>query len=620
MVSPGLRPSLALGLLAASLACVESKPFFDDDIPLDLLHVGAALISDKGVVRRMTPLTNTRELPVMARSEDEKVWYFGWSSRLEEAGVDLEALRAEPLVPAPDCRGGLPRPSWNFEIPAEGDRGRTFEQEEPLPARITHPSLLLECSSDGFLRPEAAKPPELYANFSIENTCPGSLCQGSLSVDAECRLDIDLGRCVSQRQSGYLGRGGQSCVEPGLGCENVARDEDALLSIACRVGPEPCTFHFYQPERPLQLSIDRVQVAPPLSGAEVDLLPQRVPPFAAAFGRLQHLAVGQERVIALTRADPVWDPTCQDETSPAQLVELETAPLRAGPSAAPGLPCLRLLALDHEDALFGVYGVYPELHLAAFDESGAVTRTRRIPASAPAAVGSYVPIEFTYDAASESLALALHTPAVGGEDRLVFATRDLRTVRTSTLSGLQVSGMRRGRNREGDARLVLAELTQSLAIWWKPWEPREESGAGLVTPFYRQPLIGAAPFRKGSVIGLFADESPGMSRAFISSIGPFEVFAFFEGVIDATAMVEFGSEEEENERFFIAGRERGARRLGTAVLAEYGRSRPRRLLAGARIIGEGIVAGGDQDAAGRAWLYLPWSGAVVRVDPPVAEL
>lgn len=615
MGSPSLRARLGLLGLVSSLACLESKAFFDDDIPLDVVHVGAALVSDNGVVRRMSPLGTPSEMPVMARAEGDRVWYFGWSNRLSEAGLDLEALRSEPLIATPDCRAGLPRPNWNFEIPASGELGRLLSPEE-LPSGITHPSILAVCDPQGVLRPESAKPPELYANQSLENSCPGSLCTGTLELGADCRLNASLGRCVGQPQTGFLDRDRNACIEPGAGCRDLGPSREALLSLACQVGPEECIFRFHQPEAPVALSLERLPIAPPMSGPELELAPLRAPPYPRSFGRLQHLAVGAERVVALVRDDLSWSADCQDETERARLVELQAVPLAVAATGAPDLSCLRLLALDHEGTLFGVYGVYPELRVAAFNPDGTVARTRPISSSGPLAPGSYVPIDLVYDAESETLALALHAQNLELDDRLVFVSRDLGRVRTSTLAERQISSLRLGSNREGESRLVLAELTQSLALWWKPWEAQEESGAGLVNPFFRLPLIGAAPFRKGSVVGLFADTTPGMSRASSVSFGAFESFAFFEGTIDGTTLVEFPSEDETKERLYIAGRERVEGRLGSAVIAEYGYSHPRRMKAGARVIGEGVVLGGDRDAAGRAWLYLPWSGTVVRVDPP----
>lgn len=605
------RPYL-LGLALLLCGCLKSEAFFDDDIPVDIEHVGVAVLSEKGVVRRISPLHTPRDTPPILREAGDRVWYFGWTSALLEAEVDLDLLRGEPLIARPDCRPGLPEPTWSVTV--ESGAEQIARPRAPILA-LSHPSLLGSCPTENLVRPESEKPTELYSNVSVRNSCLGSICQVEIQVRDECRVDIDLGRCVGQAQSGFVDRHGRICVDESFGCEQRPTAADALISFACQVGPNECRFSVYQPEEALPISFEKVRVAPPLAAQLVSTLPQRVPLFASHSGHVPDLAVGSERVSALVRSDVTLQPDCSDEATPAALVELGGSPLQVTSRAEPSLPCLRVLAMDHEDRLFGVYGVYPELHFAAFDASGAVQATRRIPDSAPLETGAYVPVDLAYDPESETLALALHTESFAGEDRLVFASRDLRTVQTSTLTRLRISSLRTGRNREDEPRLVLAEPTQSLAVWWKPWAFMEESGAGLVSAGIRQTLLSAAPFGEGWVIGLFGDETPAMTLSRYGSIGAFDVFWFFEGVADGTLLVEQGSEEQENHRVLIAGRERGAGALGTAWIGQF-RSQPARIQAGSRVLGEGIVTGGHRDAAGNAWLALPWSGEVLRIDAP----
>jgi hypothetical protein len=278
-----------------------------------------------------------------------------------------------------------------------------------------------------------------------------------------------------------------------------------------------------------------------------------------------------------------------------------------------------VLTIDEDDQLYGVYGVYPELYFVRFDANGGVAETRLIPSSQPSDPAVFVPTDLVYDPGTQQLALGLRTELPSGSDRLVFASRDLRSVVTSTLADIRISTVRLGKNTQGEPRLVVTEVRNSTALWWRPLAAMEESSAMLIAPGLRLTLLSAAPFGDGNVIGLFADETSAMTRGRYGTIGAFDSFWFFEALTDGTTIVEMLSADDSERRLFVAGRERGSGSLGRALIAEYQDRPPRLLKAGARVIGAGIVTGGQRDGSGNAWLNLPWGGEVLRIDTSAAS-
>ncbi len=604
---------LAAACLALS-ACLQSEVREDNTVPLGLEHVAAAVATDEGVIRRLSGLWPGSNPPPVLREKGQIAWYFGWDTALREAGLDLQALSEGLLIPRPDCRPGLPPPIWTFEV--SDDRGDGPISEERVP-ELSHPSLLATCPTEHLLRPAEEMPPGLAANISVENDCLADPCFGGIELLDGCQARINLDRCVGEEQAIFVDRLGQLCVDGNRECRNTAPENDAILSMVCTVGPEQCRFHLHQPEEALTISLERVRVASPLSEPSIAQRPNRIPYYAFHGGHVPDLAVGKTRIVALTRSSETTTRDCSDEGTPSTLTTVGGTPLQVLTRAEPGLPCLNVLTMDLEDQLYGVYGVYPELYFVRFDAAGAVESTRRIPSSTPLESAAFAPVDLLYEPESDRLVLALHTEQVQGSDRLVVATRDLREVHTSTLTELSISSIRRGKNPDGARRVVVTESTQSLAIWWQPLILAEESGAGLAAPSLRLGLLTSAPFGDGNVLGFFSEARPAFTRSrsgIPGAIAPPQWF--FESAADATALAEFEWNEGKKRRLFIAARERGAGRLGRALLAEYGQGPQRRLRPGARVIGEGLVTGGQRDDAGNAWLALPWAGEVIRLDAP----
>lgn len=596
--------------LALGLGCGQESSFVA--LPEGVDYVGALLVSSgsaegTGLLRA----DEAREIEVPAQ-HSAFVYGFDQTSLGAALGrVPTEAQIDGALRATSGCEARLPVPAWleGLSLP-DGPALKT----EDAP-RLTA-SWVPELCPDTSMTPPPGTYPSPVLRIGAESSCSGIRC--GVSVDG-CTLRWDLRTCVRGSLSalGQVDFEGRVCAElPECSVERATPSSDATFTCGLTSGSGECKVELYGVPRPLPAEIELVEIHPGREG---------VAPLAQlgrdSLGRgLTWAFVVLTDTVVLSSPSPaeagVPTASCPGN-APSLLSFVDRDPLGLIRTAtAP--PCMIDLAADPDRSSFvAVYGVWPEIYVGRFDESGRELHRRRLDTleGLPEAIQySALEVEVT-PSGRVVLILRDQTSGVGSSvtrsELVVVLGPDLDLVRRSEPLNAELRHLAIG----GETRMLIGDPRDHTIRWF------ELPSLELVSRGAISNLNRAAEFMH--LDHLHGDE------AVLSLAGAFGRFGRVAAALDGEATLRpwaWGDAEPTSssawpldpELRLVAlrpGRWDGTPTSSLSALALFS-TKEDRYLPMASLVGEhGAATRAFTSPEGEVWLMYPWVGRLMRVKP-----
>jgi hypothetical protein len=566
------------------------------DVPEGVEHVALVELDADGRVVRgtpVTPWTPRSALPLITSSSRALV--VGWSAALAPPASE------SPVRAAERCEPALPAPVWAASWTADGFGAAPAE----LPALT---------AAWYFDRCPTAPPPILDAAWS----CDEPRCVPQVARTGPCRVSIDLERCGAGSLEAFQAPDGALCFDPAratLPCARSAGHPEALVAMTCEA-ERTCSLELFDPTRAVApftihsvalTNLPQVDFAvDSVAGVQPDMLNR---------GLAYDLAVAGDRAFVSAPGRGSGAPRCHgridlpsrlrvfDVESLEELEELATSTVGA---------CLGALGRDLHGA--GVLGVFHDLadsewKLARFDRDAELVEAVTIPRLSP----SLAPPGFTIDRllpleARGEVAL-LFRPVADALATSIVTIHDARTLAEKWRTELGSQHVGAGLRLDGDD--VLLTLVPELRLL---------QTIDLVGRRLASERIGIDDGRENTAHDLLV-LGPDADRVIVAQGARKLLHLTREGLRTTSTPLSTDADLTRVERWpaspsllLVAGTIRSVGRLRRAELALYDPA-AKRFLPGAWPVGGGLVSRIVADDAGRAFLLLPWSGTLVRLDP-----
>lgn len=582
-------PRWSFVFVLATLGCVPA-PRLASDVPDDVAWAAVVTLDHAGAIEAspLTPWPRGEGLTVAATQRGD-TFVLGYTAA-QIAALAAEVPPGARLTRAKGCDVPLPAPRWSGRWSAD----RLTPAEASAVPPLTAEWLLDAC-------------PELDARpLAVDASCAETRCAREPTWTSRCRFELDLEACASAgRFAARVGPNGSLCLEPLDTAWSCAPEDEAL---ACTT-PEatPCRLHAELGPWPQPFDLTEVPLvpgAPPFLPEWLRRLGQLRPGAHRTGIAVDMAAVGDTLVVALPRAGAPHE-RCDPRAPAGSLVfvDLETAASRS--VTAP--PCIHAVA-PLPGGFAAAFAEGSSLALGRFDAAGrllhhVLTVHEALPRRLGAGRDQATALLF-----AEGRLLALWG---GGDARAILTahhpetlalerTLDLGTAHHWTLR----PGLRPGELLLLDSRaravrwldLEAWSIVHDEPIPWRP-SPRESDGLfDLVVDHQRMEILVAGSLHPA--LHTLGDRAPHRVRAIHPSatLHPLSLSAL------------------EAPLFFAGGtaqREDGAwRATGSLYDAAAGRFLP-----GSFDLGHGITGPVHRDPTGRLWVLLPWTGALLRLDP-----
>ncbi len=586
-----------LGLLGACPA-PESVPL---ELPGETIFAALLQPDPDGVWRGHGPFLwpEGQGLPSYARP-DAPLRVVGWAAEAIEPLLPSEDISDARLEPALGCEPSLPAPAWAFEIQPDGARGAI----DAGTLRLTAPWLRDRCPSIdglGLLVHVSCRP-----GWCAARGVAGSGCDGTMELSA-----CGLGPLpISSQPTGAI------CVAPAelaaLGCEPLPSEAPVAAAARCTIGARRCEVELYHPAPAPFAQVRRRRLLPvepfaPRSLSEDGTISARALLRAYAhdvevLGDEILVAHGDGQLGGRCDASEQRRPSVLERVDPDELATVGTA-------TAP--PCLRRMLADG-DAVLAVFAEEGDLWIGRFDRGGRRRVARPLDPrdprqrpdddpDRPLAEAVYV-VELLRPTPG-TLAVVLSTDD-DGPRTLVFvvADDDLRPLRRRRLDG--VTAMAAAATPEG-----IALASGRGVIWLDPASLADRAGPSVAPrPPWDDVTLSALHPHASELLAASVGEAP-------------QVFAFGGGAseLDAAEILELPAQNSLlapwTEALVLVGAvgQVSPGRFG-GLVARYD-PRRRRVLPGLVEVGGGPIGRARLDGRGRAWLLLPWSAELVRLEP-----
>ncbi|MCK6548016.1 hypothetical protein L6R52_19350, partial [Myxococcota bacterium] len=388
---------------------------------------------------------------------------------------------------------------------------------------------------------------------------------------------------------------------------------EALASMTCG-GARACTLELF----------DRARAVAPFTRRTVALtdLPQAdlasdnvtgVQPELMNRGHAYDLAVDGARVFVSTPAEASGFVRCEQRLDhPSRLRVFDAETLAEVASATVG-PCLGALGADPFGP--GALGAFidrdGEWTLARFDAEAVRVDARTIRALSPVHTSPGYTVDRLLVLDTRAEIAVLFRPAESAPESSIVTIHDARTLEEKWRTALGAQRLGAGLRADGDVLLTLIpvlRLVQSIDLEGRQLANRE--------------LFGFDEGRENVAHDVLPLEPPGAERLLVGQGTRKLVHLAQDGLQTTIAPLSSDADLTRVERWpadpslmLVAGSlRRDGRPLREAEVALYDAVH-RRFLPGAWPVGGGIVSRIAVDGANRVFLLLPWSGALVRLEP-----